>query len=144
MKGFTIHDRSVYSIGGFEKGLAGGGWRHTDPPKSSPDVCPLLLRGHRKRVQKRGLNLWPLRGLLAPTPPLSANPFSKLLTQVGCTPRGSCNRTLLRSVLRRFFKKEVLLRRVLRRNLVRISVGTGVLGRVLRRGGCYRRRLEVA
>ena len=39
--------------------------------------------------------------------------------------------------------KEVLLRRVLSRHLVRISVGTGVLRRVLRMGGgCYRRRLE--
>ena len=56
-----------------------------------------------------------------------------MCTSVGCTPRGSCNRTLLRRVLRRFFK-EVLLRRVLRRRLVRISIGTGVLRRVLGRG----------
>ena len=39
----------------------------------------------------------------------------------------------------------MLLRRVLRRHLVRASVGTGVLRRVLRRrGGCCRRRLEGA
>ena len=41
-------------------------------PKSFPEICPLLLRGHRKkgteRVQKRGLNIWPLKGFLAPTP----------------------------------------------------------------------------
>ena len=40
---------------------------------------------------------------------------------VGGTPRGSCNRTLLR--------------RVLRRRLVRVSIETEVLRRVLRRGG---------
>ena len=33
----------------------------------------------------------------------------------------------------------MLLRRVLRRRLVRVSVGTGVLSRVLRRGGGHRR-----
>ena len=38
----------------------------------------------------------------------------------------------------------VLLRRVLRGRLVRVSVRTGVLRRVLRRGGCHRRRLEGA
>ena len=38
----------------------------------------------------------------------------------------------------------MLLRRVLRRRLVRVSVETEVLRRVLRRGGCYRRRLEGA
>ena len=36
----------------------------------------------------------------------------------------------------------MLLRRVLRRRLVRVSIETEVLRRVLRRGGCYRRRLE--
>ena len=35
----------------------------------------------------------------------------------------------------------MLLRRVLRRRLVRVSIETEVLRRVLRRGGCYRRRL---
>ena len=40
--------------------------------------------------------------------------------------------------------KEALLRRVLRRRLVRVSIETQVLRRVLRRGGCYRRRLEGA
>ena len=40
--------------------------------------------------------------------------------------------------------KEVLLIRVLGRRLVRVSIllETEVLRRVLRRGGCYRRRLE--
>ena len=38
----------------------------------------------------------------------------------------------------------MLLRRVLRRRLVRVSIKTEVLRRVLRRGGCYRRRLEGA
>ena len=40
--------------------------------------------------------------------------------------------------------KEVLLGRVPRRRLVRVSVRTGVLRRVLRKGGCYRRHLEGA
>ena len=57
---------------------------------------------------------------------------------VGRTPRGSCNRTLLRRVLRRFSRgsslEEVLLRRVLRRRLVRVLIETEVLRRVLRRG----------
>ena len=39
------------------------------------------------------------------------------------------SKKLLKRVLRRFFKKEVLLRRVLRRRLERVSVGTEVLGR---------------
>ena len=39
--------------------------------------------------------------------------------------------------------KEVLLRRIPRRRLVRVSIETGVfLRRVLRRGACHRRRLE--
>ena len=38
-------------------------------PKSSPEMCvPILLRGIGKRVQKRGLNLWSLKGFFAPTP----------------------------------------------------------------------------
>ena len=44
--------------------------------------------------------------------------------------------------------EEVLFRRVLRRRPVRVSVKTGVprrvLRRVLRNGGCHRRRLEGA
>ena len=60
------------------------------------------------------------------------------------TPRGSCNRTLLRRVLRRFSQGSPFLEGFLRRRLVRVSVGAGVLRRVLRRGWCYRRRLERA
>ena len=60
-------------IGGFEKGLAGGGWRQTNPQKEpkkfSRYLSPLSYGGGiGKRVQKRGLNLWPLKGFLAPTP----------------------------------------------------------------------------
>ena len=40
--------------------------------------------------------------------------------------------------------KEVLLRRVLRRRLVRVAVETGVFRKVLRRGRSHRRRLEGA
>ena len=49
--------------------------------------------------------------------------------------KGSCNRTLLRRVLRRFFKRSAFLEGGSRRHFVRISVGTRVLRRVLRRGG---------
>ena len=43
---------------GFEKGLAGGGWRQTNPQKEPKKVlqkcAPLLLRGHRKKgTEKR-------------------------------------------------------------------------------------------
>ena len=55
--------------------------------------------------------------------------------------KGSCNNTLLRKVLRRFFKGG--LRRVLRRRLVRVSARIGVLGWVLSKGW-HRRRLEGA
>ena len=53
------------------------------------------------------------------TGPLS--PWRLSTLSIGCTPKGSL--------------KEVLLRRVLRRHLVRVLVGTGVLRRVLRGGG---------
>ena len=43
--------------------------------------------------------------------------------------------TLLRGFFLRLFKGRVLLRRVLRRHLVRVSVGTEVQLRVLRSGG---------
>ena len=39
---------SVAYIGGFEKGLAGGGWRQTNPPKepkSSSEMCPHSPKG---------------------------------------------------------------------------------------------------
>ena len=46
-------------------------------------MCPHSPKGGiGKRVQKRGLNLWGLKGFFAPTP-LSANPFSKLLIKGG-------------------------------------------------------------
>ena len=53
---------------------------------------------------------------------------------VGCTPRGSCNRTQLSEGFLEGSLKEVLLRRVFRRRLVRVSIETGVLRMVLRRG----------
>ena len=56
------------------------------------------------------------------------HPHPKLRFIFGCTPRASCNNTLLR--------------RVLRRHLARASVETGVLRRTLRRG--HRRHLEGA
>ena len=53
----------------------------------------------------------------------------------GCTPRGSCNCTLLRRVPRRFSNSKCFLEGVLRLRLARVSIETEVLRRVLRRGG---------
>ena len=55
-----------------------------NPPKRakkrSPEMCPPSPKGGiGKRVQKRGLNLWCMKDC-SRQPPLSANPFSKLLT----------------------------------------------------------------
>ena len=36
------------TVRGFEKGLAGGGWRQTNPPKkpkNSPEMCPPYPKG---------------------------------------------------------------------------------------------------
>ena len=72
-------------VRGLEEGLAGGGWRRTGA-KIQRTLIPRIMfpfsQGwHRQRAQKRGLNLWHRKELLAPTPsgPLPANPFSKLL-----------------------------------------------------------------
>ena len=54
---------------------------------------------------------------------------------LGRTPRGSCNNTRLLEGFLEGSLKVVLLRRALRSHLVRISVGTRVLRRVLRKGG---------
>ena len=61
--------------------------------------------------------------------------ISQALVHIGRTPRGSCNRTRLLDGFLEGSLKEVLLRRVLRRRLVRVSIETEVLRRVLRRGG---------
>ena len=53
---------------------------------------------------------------------------------LGCTPRGSCNRTRLLEGFLEASLNEVLLRRVLRRRLVGASIETVVLRRVLRGG----------
>ena len=67
---------------GFKKGLAGGGWRPTapkTPQKMSPRIMFLYSQGGiGKKGQKKGVNLWFGRDSLR-QPPLSANPFSKLL-----------------------------------------------------------------
>ena len=39
-----------------------------EPKKFSRNVSPYSEGGIGKRVQKRGLNLWSLKGFLAPTP----------------------------------------------------------------------------
>ena len=71
---------------GFEKGLAGGGWRpiaakkKKEYGKSVPQNGVLLLRrGHReKRAEKRPESTV-LGGISLRQPPLSANPISKPL-----------------------------------------------------------------
>ena len=58
------------------------------------------------------------------------------------TPRGSCNHKLLKGFSKGSLE-DVLLKRVLRRCLLRISVGIEVLRRGFLEGeGCHRRRLE--
>ena len=72
------------------------------------------------RSRGRPLPHWKISG------PKSLGLGSFFLPEIGRTPRGSCNRTLLRRVLR-------------------VSIETEVLRRVLRRGGGgYRRRFEGA
>ena len=65
---------------------------------------------------------------------------------LGCTPRGSCNRTLLRRVLRRFSDSKCFLEGFLdsKKAPVRVFSKDKVLRRVLRREFFYRRRLEGA
>ena len=56
----------------FRKGVGGRGLATNKPKKGAPKVLQkyvsLLVRGHRKRVQKRGLNLLHMKDFLAPTP----------------------------------------------------------------------------
>ena len=49
--------------------------------------------------------------------------FGKWTQIIGCTPRGSCNKKCLLEGFLEGSLKEVLLRRVLRRHLVRVSAG---------------------
>ena len=65
-------------IRGFEKGLAGGGWQPA-VPKMQQKMPPRIVlscftRGHRKKAWIYGVG-----GISLRQPPLSANPFSKLL-----------------------------------------------------------------
>ena len=67
--------------------------------------------------------------------PVSGNFRDRIrATIIGRTPRGHTTARFLEGFLECSLK-EVLLRRVLRRRLVRASIETEVLGRVLRRGG---------
>ena len=119
-------------------------WPPTSPSALFKYLCPQVAKSREKsligglcnilKTEVCKTEVWPdPRKILQENP--RQNPEKLETTQsliLGCTPRGSCNNTLLRRVLRRFFK-EVLLRRALRRRLVRISAGTEVLRRVLRR-----------
>ena len=53
-------------------------------PKSSSEMCPLLLRGIGKRVQKRGLNLWHMKDFLVPTPSVR-QPLFETSDESGCS-----------------------------------------------------------
>ena len=104
---------------GFEKGLAGGGWRLTNPQnqaKSSPEMCPPQEKGCRKEASISGIR----QNVFAPTP-LSATSDKLRL--------GLIKKTLpLRP--RILVKKPVVL--VKRRNApVLILPGFSVQGRVL-------------
>ena len=78
------------TIRGFEKGLAGGGWRLTNPQKQpkkfSRNVFLFSLGGTGKRVQKRGVNFWQRMDVLAPTPSVRQPCFetsdNSILTQM--------------------------------------------------------------
>ena len=116
--------------------------------RNTPPICIAVLLGNLGGCGHRDVPHWP-RSLNSSDWRLAIvriflPAFSEklLCSPFGCTPRVSCNNTLLRRVLRRFFKGSASLSRVPRRRLVRVSVRTGVLRRVLRRGGCHRRRLE--
>ena len=52
----------------FRKGVGGRGLATNKPPKRAQKVLQKCEGGKGKRVQKRGLNLWPLKGFFAPTP----------------------------------------------------------------------------
>ena len=79
----------------FRKGVGGMGLATNKPPKRAQKVLqkcvPIFLRGHRKNVQKRGVNPWSLKGFFAlvfegflrANPLFLPTPFSKLLTLVG-------------------------------------------------------------
>ena len=68
---------------GFEKGLAGGGWRPT-VPKIQQEMPPRIMfshfiRGHRKKGGRKAVWFYGAGGISLRQPPLPANPFSKLL-----------------------------------------------------------------
>ena len=75
-------------VRGFEKGLATNRAQNTS--KIDPQNCvPLLLRVAKgKRTQKRGLNLWHWKDLLAPTPSGRQPPFRNFcsFSKQGSTP----------------------------------------------------------
>ena len=65
-------------VGGFEKGLAGGGWRQTNPkkiPKSFQKCVPILLRRHRKKGTEKRRKSLAFEGLLRANPLCPPTPF---------------------------------------------------------------------
>ena len=75
----------------FRKGVGGRGLATSKPPERAPKnlqkCVPLLPRGDREKVQKRGLNLWPFKAFLAPTPSVRQPLFetSEILSSEGCS-----------------------------------------------------------
>ena len=108
-------------------------------PARSPQarLCGSLFGVLSQDMRYNTLSLWgPKRGFGVEGKILRIEkvcvPFLPLRTSVGCTPRGSCNNTLLRMVLRRFYR--VLCRRFLEgflKGLVVELAGGGVLRRAL-------------
>ena len=75
--------------------------QNPENPNFSPGF-PLFSRQGQFRDQSREF-FFPFSGLRNPFFTRSAG------SQLGCTPRGSCNRTLLRRVVRRFFNSKCFL-----------------------------------
>ena len=66
-------------VRGFEKGLAGGGWRLTTPKntakKFSRNVFPLLLRGHRRKGAEKRPHSLAKEGFVRANPLCPPTPF---------------------------------------------------------------------
>ena len=64
---------------GFEKGLAGGGWRQTNPPKRAQKVLqkfvPLLLKGHRRKGTEKRPESLAFKGFPRANPLCPPTPF---------------------------------------------------------------------
>ena len=84
-------------VRGFEKGLVGRGWRLTNPPKQPKKLSSNVFFSPKGGIGKRGAEKRPESGvgrISSRQPPLSANPFSKLLSMRGLSEYSSVTRQL--------------------------------------------------